>query len=349
MLKRYRRSAFTLIELLVVIAIIGILIALLLPAVQKVREAANRMSCTNNLKQLGIAAHAFEDANSHLPPGMDRLHTGCIVYLLPYLEQDQRFKEFYWREDQAGISGPIHYYFDDPYNRPRAGEDPPVYPPGRTRYACEGNMKFLLCPSAPSPENITGGVLITVNYDMPMSAPPAGYWTVQVRSGTASNQRGHTFLVSQPAIRPRGKSNDLGVAGECRSLNPIYRPYKGLLGYSDSIPGKNSNSLSKVPDGTSNTMLFGEYAGGTVDPPNPPPPTPGLMGASWACGFNYTCFGTASAGGTNQWAFFSSKHTGNMFNCCFADGSVRPIQNSITFPVFLALGGYADGIVIQFD
>ncbi|MDB2686597.1 DUF1559 domain-containing protein [Mariniblastus sp.] len=90
-----RRTAFTLVELLVVIAIIGILIGMLLPAVQAVREAARRAKCQNNLKQLGLAAHNFESANMAFPPGVvdnddnlqDALHTGW-VFLLPYFEQN---------------------------------------------------------------------------------------------------------------------------------------------------------------------------------------------------------------------------------------------------------------------
>lgn len=130
-----RRTAFTLVELLVVIAIIGVLVALLLPAVQAAREAARRSKCQNNLRQIGLASLQFEDAKKRLPPGAVWSNTGTEkgsvhVYLLPYLEHASLYDAFDFTKTSIEKSTL----------------------PGSTTLIASSVIATFLCPSDPHPK-----------------------------------------------------------------------------------------------------------------------------------------------------------------------------------------------------
>jgi prepilin-type N-terminal cleavage/methylation domain-containing protein/prepilin-type processing-associated H-X9-DG protein len=134
-LSRTKRNGFTLIELLVVIAIIGMLVALLLPAVQAAREAARRTQCSNNIRQLGLAAHNFVDVKKHFPSsirpaGLTPLpRIAGMLLVLPYLEEGNAFKAY-----------DLSKNWNDAPNRPVVSRAIPT----------------LLCPSSPNPERLDG-------------------------------------------------------------------------------------------------------------------------------------------------------------------------------------------------
>jgi prepilin-type N-terminal cleavage/methylation domain-containing protein/prepilin-type processing-associated H-X9-DG protein len=358
--RRLRRSAFTLIELLVVIAIIAILIGLLLPAVQKIREAAARMSCSNNLKQIVLASHNYESAYQVLPMGTDRFGCGPIVYLLPFMEQDNVYRYV------KGVSG---FQFDakpelrpwwnnggtadgnnGPNNRPPSTGStsiPPTRTDGGPIWGASPNIKTLQCPSAPSPSGYKTRLLVSPQWNPQLSSDPSpanenyGYMDFFGSAG---------FLFSSlPGAISLGVSNYAAVGGypwfQYNSADPGGQ-YKGIYYYGSVT------KMTDISDGTSNTLAFGEYANNWVDFGTGNALT-GPCAIAWAGGniFTYWFMNDPGTGyvippGWSPWYVFASRHTG-LVQFAFGDGSVTNLKKNINPDVFVALGGKQDGVVFQ--
>jgi prepilin-type N-terminal cleavage/methylation domain-containing protein/prepilin-type processing-associated H-X9-DG protein len=189
-LTQRRRGGFTLIELLVVIAILALLVGLLLPAVQKVRAAAARTACQNNLKQIGLAALSYESSHGVLPPGYAiKSGVGSLAYLLPHLEQDNVYRQV--PPDLMNL------------NTTTGG----LWYSGPGDQAAQARIKTFLCP-ADNADLVTptGGTII---YFAATGGAPVG---------TITN-----------STTPYGRTNYAGVAGAVGpGTDPTYGPYRGV-------------------------------------------------------------------------------------------------------------------------
>ena len=142
-----KRRAFTLVELLVVIAIIGILVALLLPAIQAAREAARRSECQNNLKQLGLACQMYHDTSKFFPTGAASGEGSMwSYYILPYIEETAAFARMHIGEDSGGN---FQWAHNGPYTRTQVENDPAY----ANILLCETAFSVFRCPSMGLPEH----------------------------------------------------------------------------------------------------------------------------------------------------------------------------------------------------
>jgi type II secretory pathway pseudopilin PulG len=334
-----------------VIAIIAILIGMLLPEVQKVREAAARAQCQNNLKQISLAAHNYESALQTLPPGLvgpatvgftwAAPHHGALTFILPYMEQDNLYRSF--TQYTGGVptvlnnmwTGAVVFVNDPrlPNYWPATGIPPgdagwwndtrPIsaaLPGGGNEQLARNIVKNFLCPSDNPDDNVTG-TFITMYCDATTLTLTGGYMPLP---------RGNY-----------GKTNYVPNAGSIgKGSNQFYGKYYG------PFTNRSHEKLANFPDGTNNTILFGEALGNART---------GVrnFSLSW---MGMGCMATAWNLPSNpQWYTFGSKHTG-VVQFGMGDGSVQRLRfldtdSNFFTPAwynFQRVAGLNDGEVIDY-
>jgi len=326
------RRAFTLIELLVVIAIIGILIAMLLPAVQSIREAARRVECANNIRQLGLAVINYDSAHMHFPAGWiggNELPTetgwGWTAQVLPFFEQNAIYSQISINENLV-----THKF------------DPVVVQ----------HIPNLFCPSS----NHTSKTFETTCFRIQPSGDDgaagndgaAGFHDTATE-GPYSIGRTHYVGCIGSAVRMiEMEANDDGEGeGEmCPDIDLLEDDDRNING----VFFQNSETAYRdLADGSSNTVLLGERSSATFDSQWAGVVTgskfPGWRVVGWT-GEPPNNEGSSEAH-FHGFAQFNSTHMGGVTNFAFADGSVHSIDENVTKDLFFALGTIRGGEVIN--